>query len=398
MSLLRTLLISFALLIPILAPRPAAAGDIDPEALVLVHGVCDQIIAAQTLFVRVTFDLVSDDAGTANKQTNQIQIAARRPNLYTRIIRKDGIIQEIRSSNGTNVSNYLKQFDAYETIPAPGTYEELFAGDSVARSTLVSLMLTPAGYDFLMGGVKELKPAGERQVDGVTCRVLAFEDAEGTGEMVIQTTPVPLLRRYRLTLHDSPVTVSIAYDSWDIDPKLGGELFDFTAPEGARKVEALSEIVDEQNRVANRNKHPLLNQPAPDLELTLLSGEPFRLSEAKGRNVVILDFWATWCAPCHESLPILAELADGLADRGVVLYAVNIGEKEDVVRRFMRKQTTQFLVPMDPNSSSSQLFAVGPIPMTVIIDKEGIVRFVHIGVNRDYKKMMTRALLSIIGT
>src|SRR5687767_4033725 len=73
----------------------------------------------------------------------------------------------------------------------------------------------------------------------------------------------------------------------------------------------------------NAAKHALVDKPAPDFTADLLDGKRVTLASHKGKDIVILDFWATWCAPCIVSLPLMTDLANKYADQGVVLYAVN---------------------------------------------------------------------------
>ncbi|MBU4330247.1 MAG: TlpA family protein disulfide reductase [Acidobacteria bacterium] len=72
--------------------------------------------------------------------------------------------------------------------------------------------------------------------------------------------------------------------------------------------------------------HPLLGTPAPLFKLPLLDEGEFDLSQQKDKNIVILDFWATWCGPCKSAMPIIIEVAEEYKDRGVVLITVNLGK------------------------------------------------------------------------
>src|SRR5690349_4238380 len=87
----------------------------------------------------------------------------------------------------------------------------------------------------------------------------------------------------------------------------------------------------------DQEKHPLDGKPAPAFSLDLLKGGKATLADHKNKNVVILDFWATWCGPCVQAMPIVSEVAKSFADKGVVLYAVNEQEEADAVKAFLEK-------------------------------------------------------------
>lgn len=126
-------------------------------------------------------------------------------------------------------------------------------------------------------------------------------------------------------------------------------------------------------------KSDLVGKPAPDFTADLLTGEKVTLSSHKGKDVVILDFWATWCAPCIVSLPLMTDLAAKYADKGVVLYAVNDSEDAADIKEFIAKRKLTMPVVLDPRGKIVDSFGAKVLPVTVIIDKQGIVRQVHYG-------------------
>ena len=123
----------------------------------------------------------------------------------------------------------------------------------------------------------------------------------------------------------------------------------------------------------------LLGQPAGDFELTLLNGDSFKLSDQKGKNVVILDFWATWCGPCVRALPELMAAAEDFKDKNVILVAVNQREDKGRIQKFLDKQGWKLTVALDKEGEVGDLFNVQGIPQTVIVGKDGTVKKVHVG-------------------
>lgn len=120
-------------------------------------------------------------------------------------------------------------------------------------------------------------------------------------------------------------------------------------------------------------------QPAPDFSLAILGSEgEFSLAAQRG-NVVVLDFWATWCPPCVQGLPVVSKVTADLADKGVVFAAVNIMEDPKTVSTFMKNKKWDFTVALDESGSVGDTYGASAIPYTIIIDKKGVVRNVHVG-------------------
>lgn len=144
--------------------------------------------------------------------------------------------------------------------------------------------------------------------------------------------------------------------------------------------------------------HPLVGQQAPLFTATLLDGAPFDLGEHLGKEVIILDFWATWCGPCREALPVLSEVASVYQDRGVKLFAVDLGESTDEVKTYLEQSGLPLTVVMDDDGSVAAAYLAEAIPQTVIIDRNGTVRHVHVGVSPGLRERLSRELDELVGT
>ena len=142
----------------------------------------------------------------------------------------------------------------------------------------------------------------------------------------------------------------------------------------------------------SQSDHPLVGRKAPLFTATMLDQRPFDLAQYVGKNVVILDFWSTWCGPCIKALPTLSDVAAEYRDRGVEFFAVDIGETPEDVRQFLNSTSLDLAVVMDPDGAISDLYLVEPIPHTVIIGIDGTVRFVHIGASKNLRAELTREL------
>src|SRR5581483_922358 len=121
------------------------------------------------------------------------------------------------------------------------------------------------------------------------------------------------------------------FKGWRIGADLDEAAFAFRPPPGSKKVASFFEGLFGGQQAPS----PLLGEAAPDVDLKLLDGGDFRLKEHRGGRIVMLDFWATWCGPCVQEMPILAEVAEAYKDKGVVFCAVNMREKPEEIRTFL---------------------------------------------------------------
>ena len=121
-----------------------------------------------------------------------------------------------------------------------------------------------------------------------------------------------------------------------------------------------------------------------------------RLSEYLGQ-VVLINFWATWCGPCRQQMPLLDQLHDKYERAWLVLLGINIDEDRD--EAIEMAQTLQITYPIlfDTRKDVSRAYEVGAMPLTVLIDREGLVRYVAEGYKPGYEKRYTEKLRELLG-
>jgi cytochrome c biogenesis protein CcmG/thiol:disulfide interchange protein DsbE len=117
---------------------------------------------------------------------------------------------------------------------------------------------------------------------------------------------------------------------------------------------------------------------APDFALTDLDGNPIRLSDLRGRPVV-LNFWASWCGPCVEEFPLLRDAAERHAADGLVVIGVVFQDRSAAARDFMARNGGTWQVAMDPGERVASAYGILGPPETYFIDREGIIEARHIG-------------------
>lgn len=122
-----------------------------------------------------------------------------------------------------------------------------------------------------------------------------------------------------------------------------------------------------------------VGQPAPQFTLpTLQQEQPTALQQYAGK-VVYLDFWASWCAPCRTSFPLLNNLHEKLKAQGFEVVAVNLDEDKTKAEKFLEEIPVGFTVLRDAKGEWADQYVVESMPTSFIIDRKGVVQMIHHG-------------------
>ena len=121
-----------------------------------------------------------------------------------------------------------------------------------------------------------------------------------------------------------------------------------------------------------------LSKPAPDFTLKTLNGPNLRLEEYRGQ-VVLINFWASWCGPCRQEMPILDRLHQRYEDAGFAVLGVNVEGEVAPAKKIVDKSKVTFPVLIDAGQHVSELYDLEAMPSTVVVDRDGVVRYVHRG-------------------
>ena len=124
--------------------------------------------------------------------------------------------------------------------------------------------------------------------------------------------------------------------------------------------------------------------PAPDFTLKSLDGSNVKLSEYRGQ-VVMINFWASWCAPCRQEMPLLEDLYRRYSKLGFVILGVNVEQDQAQARALLQKIPVSFPILFDTGNRVSELYQVVAMPSTVILDRDGNIRFTHKGYKPGYE-------------
>lgn len=126
------------------------------------------------------------------------------------------------------------------------------------------------------------------------------------------------------------------------------------------------------------------NPPAPDFTLTDANGQSVTLSDLRGQ-VIMINFWASWCGPCRQEMPLLEQIHQRYEPLGFTLLGVNVEKNPADGQAFLKERPVSFPVLYDPENDISKLYDVVAMPSTVLIDRQGNVRYLHHGYKPGYE-------------
>jgi len=148
-------------------------------------------------------------------------------------------------------------------------------------------------------------------------------------------------------------------------------------------------------RAGEATSHPLVGAPAPAFRLPSAGGGGEQSLEAYAGKVVIVDFWATWCAPCKQSFPAYQKLADRFKGDLVVL-AVSQDDDASAVPGFLSETGVKFGALWDDGKAVAKSYDPPSMPSAFLIDTSGIVRFIHVGYRPGDERALEERVLSLL--
>jgi cytochrome c biogenesis protein CcmG/thiol:disulfide interchange protein DsbE len=157
-------------------------------------------------------------------------------------------------------------------------------------------------------------------------------------------------------------------------------------------------------RIAHYLLIGLLLLCSPFLSQAAESAKPFdlktdtghvKLSDFEGR-VVYIDFWASWCTPCRKSFPWMNAMQQRYEAQGLSIIAINLDQKPEQAKRFLKKMPANFTVAYDPEGKTAEQYNVQGMPSSYLIDRKGQIRQSHIGFRQKDREPLEQALREIL--
>ncbi len=135
--------------------------------------------------------------------------------------------------------------------------------------------------------------------------------------------------------------------------------------------------------------------PAPDFTLKSRSGENIKLSELRGQ-VVMLNFWASWCGPCRQEMPLLEQIYRRYQPLGFTLLGINVDEDPQAAEALLKEIPVSFPVLFDSRNQVSEEYGLVAMPSTLMVDRDGQMRFVHLGYQPGFEDDYERQIKALI--
>jgi thiol-disulfide isomerase/thioredoxin len=396
-----------------------AEAKIAPEAQKAIDQFSKYYAGLKGFSVTVNIDLNVEQQGQKQNVKFVQKLAAERPDKFSYVY--DGQVGGASVvSNGKEMSVFIKGFEKYSVEEAPKSISDIASNPLVMgilgmgnAGPITSALLNDDPAKSLLAKADAVEYGGTVELGEAKCHLIKATGKEMDWQLWIDAGDKPLVRQFvpdltkafeqmakarggKSPLANLKVMNTVRYDDWDVDPKFAADAFVFKAPEGAEKVDSLMEMLTGGAKPKEAEPHALLGKPAPPIDLELLDGGKLDLASFKDKNVVILDFWATWCGPCVQAMPIIDKVAEKFKDKGVRLFAVNLQEKPDEIQTFLKEAELKVDVALDKEGSVAAAYLANAIPQTVLVGKDGSVQVVKIGVSPDLEESLTGDLEALV--
>lgn len=366
----------------------------DPQAAELIEKVKTAYGQLKTIKVEGRLDADLDIAGKSQSESVQFTAEYQAPGMYRHAIKES--IQV--GSTGEKIYVHDLAQNVYLTHDAPNaevSYRQLpgMIGQLLEmQDPSLLLAVSQDSLQDVLQDAENLQVAADTQVGGKSLPTLAYKASDGRQVTLAFDAKDHLLRRATYDLSDlmrsrgaeavNKALVTIAYDAVQAGATFPEGYFAWSAPADAQELSGSGQ---------GRDAAVLEGKPAPDFTLKTLDGKEVKLSSLKGRRVV-LDFWATWCPPCVRALPEINELHHALKNKGVQIYAINVGEEQAQVQNFLRQQKLDLPVLLDGDENVMRQYGIEAIPTTILIRPDGTVHKVFTGMPPGGKDELKRQI------
>ena len=389
----------------------SATGTGGGAPIAAVRRMADFYKSLKSFSVQSEVEIQANFQGQEHNVKTDTTIVFERPNRLA--MRSDDAIGATIVSDGTTIYSTLGALKKYTKKKAPKELGELEHDPSTAMGggltqRVLFQLLSDDPYGAIMEHDTSVTDLGQANVNGQAARHLRFNQRVLNWDAWIAEGDKPLLLQVSMDMSQmaeqmvaklpggSSMKMSITqqFKDWQVNITPKPDAFAFTPPKDMKEVKSFFGGTDEEE--ADDAFSPLVGHAAPPVELDQLDGTPFRLADHAGRNVVLLDMWATWCGPCVAELPVLAEIAEEYKSRGVALFAVNQQEGKETVQEFLKQHKLNVSILLDSDGQVGTAYGARALPTLALIDKKGVVQSVHVGFSPSLKTALRKQLDQVL--
>lgn len=378
-----------------LSVKPAPA-KISPQAQATLDQIRQAYGNLQSLSLAGTVDAKIDVAGQRHDQHATFTSAFKAPNQFRHEVPGEILV----GSTGAKAYIYSEkdkqylQTDAPQEKVSPAKMPPFVAGLLSRQNPSLLMALSKDAAAELIAGAVSVEQSPDEKVGQTSYTALQIQTPQGN-EHVLVDPSTHLVKQVKLDLSKmleqqgapnvKQAELVFDYSTTQTDAPLNAAQFAWTPPKDA--VDASKQPPPQQEAQANE----LEGKPAPDFTLDNLNGGTQSLSQLKG-SVVVLDFWATWCPPCRESLPHLDALYKELSPKGLKVFAVDLQEEKSTVSDYIKKHNLTFPVLLDSTGKVGGLYKANAIPQTVVVAKDGTVKKVFVGFSTEMETQLRQTV------
>ncbi len=387
--------------------KPTSQAASGPSADTIIHSFADELANTKSFKVEMRSYLKMTAQGKDRELSADYNGILKRPNRFA-LIQKGGSGSLSMYCDGKKFTIEVPQLKKYTETDAPEkiTNEWLnqmqenspFLQSNPVHGIFLSL-ISDNPYEQIMKDVTSTQDLGSETIEGASARHIHGIEADMEWDMWIAEDQPKLPIKLSIDVSKSlpeqaqqqkvAIVMQVMMKNWQTEADVADQIFQFTPAADENKVESFFE--DQEEEVS-----PLIGKPAPPVKLDLLNGGNMTLAQHKGKDVVIMDLWATWCPPCREGLPIVSKVAADYKNKNVVFYAVNEQEDAATVKKFLADNKLKINVAMDKDGEVGKAYGAESIPRTIIIDKDGVVQVVHVGFSPSLEKTLRANLDAIL--
>jgi thiol-disulfide isomerase/thioredoxin len=377
-----------------------------PTTSPAAQAVLDQVRVAyanlKTLELAGSYTLDADVAAQQSHQTATFTASFESPAKFRHEMKDDLTVV----GTGEKVFSYFQPRNQYMTGEQPKERTlELPAGELLReQNPSLALALSADAGAELAADASSIEKATDVQIDGQNFTALKLTQTDR--DLTIMIDPkTGLVRQMQVDLRKlfeqqqvpqiKKAIVTIDYSTSKSGEAIDAGKFAFTPPQGATLIDEKAALAAAGADAANGQANPaetLVGKPAPPVKLENLDGKDVSpLIDHKG-NVIVLDFWATWCPPCREGLPHLDELYKQKQEAGLKVFALDLQEDKDTVKKFIEEKKLSLPVLLDEKGDVAGRYLVQGIPQTVVIGKDGTVKGVFVGFGPESAEKLAQAV------